>query len=100
MQSEPKYIFAVVAHVLGVSDFQCLCDLSVYDIGVFTKVVGEFVVDLVVGCSFIYICEVGSNNNNISNNTITTTLIVCVPSSLTIIFVLFYNQSNVHHIDN
>jgi len=53
--------------------------------------IGEFVVAVVVVCSFIYTCDFGSNHNNISNNTITTTLIACVPSSLTIIFVLFYN---------
>jgi hypothetical protein len=41
VQSGSKYIFVVVAHVLGVSELQCLCDLSVCDSGVFPKLVGE-----------------------------------------------------------
>ena len=30
-----------------------------YDSGVFAKLVGEFVVDLVIGCPFVYICIFG-----------------------------------------
>ena len=54
-----KIIFVVIAHVLGVLESQIMCDLSVCDYGVFPNLVGEFVVDLVVGCPFIYICEFG-----------------------------------------
>jgi hypothetical protein len=34
-------------------------DLSICDSGVFQKLVGEFMVDLVIGCPFVYVCEFG-----------------------------------------
>ena len=49
----------VVTHILGVLEFESLCNLGVYDPRIFPKLVGEFVVDLVIGYSFVYICEFG-----------------------------------------
>ena len=49
----------VVTHILGVSEFSSLCELGVCGPGVFPKLVGEFVVDLVIGCPFVYVCEFG-----------------------------------------
>ena len=49
----------MVIHILGIYDFLSLCNLSVWDPGSFSKLVGEFVLDLVVGCPFVNICEFG-----------------------------------------
>jgi hypothetical protein len=36
--------FSVVAHVLGISEFQCLCDLGIRHLLILPKVVGELLV--------------------------------------------------------
>ena len=49
----------MVTHKLGISEFKRLCDLGICGPGVFPNLVGEFVVDLVIGCPFIYVCKFG-----------------------------------------
>jgi hypothetical protein len=45
----PKYVFPMVAHILGVSEFECLGDLGVRGFFVLPEVVGEFLVYLGIG---------------------------------------------------
>jgi hypothetical protein len=45
----PKYVFHVVTHILGVSEFECLGDLGIRDFLVLPKVVREFLVNLGIG---------------------------------------------------
>ena len=40
-------------------NFRLCVVFGVCDPGVFPKLVGEFVVDLVIGCPFAYVCEFG-----------------------------------------
>jgi hypothetical protein len=45
----PKYVFPVVTHILGVSEFECLGDLGIRDFLILPEMVGEFLVYLGIG---------------------------------------------------
>ena len=49
----PKYIFPMVSHILGVSKFECLGYLGVRNSIVLPKVIGEFLMYLIVGKPFV-----------------------------------------------
>jgi hypothetical protein len=53
----PKYVFPMVAHILGIYEFKCLGDLGVRGFFVLQEVVGEFLVYLGIGWPFVYIWE-------------------------------------------
>jgi hypothetical protein len=48
MCSWPKNAYMVIANVLGITKLWSLCDLGMQDFGGFLKVVGTFVVSLVI----------------------------------------------------
>lgn len=48
-------MFTVVSHVLSILEFQSLCDLGVFSFEFFPKLVGELVVDLIIGSPFVYV---------------------------------------------
>lgn len=51
----PKGMFLEVTHVLGVSEFECLCVLCIEYAWGFLEVVGQFTVDEVIGAPIAYV---------------------------------------------
>ena len=52
-----RYFFPMIAHVLGVSELEELCDLCIRSLWGFPKVVRQFVVNFLIGGPLFCICE-------------------------------------------